>query len=200
MKKLLLSIAACCLIGFAQAQKVAHLNYDSLVKLMPETKTATQAAEKFLEGLRQELTAMQTEMDTKYQAYLKDEATMSDLIKKSKQDDLQQLQNRIQEFQSQAETEYKRKYSELTIPIMEKAKKGIEAAAKEGGYKYVLDTSPSNTAVLYSEPGDDILMAVKKKLDAMPPANIPGTTNATETPKTGNPQGTKTPPAKTGGK
>jgi outer membrane protein len=55
---------------------------------------------------------------------------------------------------------------------MEKAKKGIEAVAKEGGYKYVLDTSVGN--VLYSEPADDIFAAVKKKLDSMPLANIPG--------------------------
>jgi outer membrane protein len=200
MKKLLLSIAAVGVLGFAQAQKVAHLNYDSLIKLMPETKTATQAAEKFLEGLKQELATMQTEMQTKYDAYLKDEANMSDLIKKSKQNDLQQLQTRIQDFQTQAEAEYKRKYSELTIPIMEKAKKGIEAAAKEGGYKYVLDTSPANTAVLYSEMGDDLLMAVKKKLDGMPAANIPAISGAGEASKTANPSGTKTPPVKTGGK
>ena len=55
---------------------------------------------------------------------------------------------------------------------MEKAKKAIEAVAKENGYKYVLDTSAGN--VLYSEASEDILLAVKKKLDSMPAAVIPG--------------------------
>lgn len=163
-------------IHMASAQKIAHLSLDSLVSLMPETKTATEAAQQYLKGLNEESVAMQTEFENKYKDYLEKEATMSELLKRNKQEDLQQLQTRIQEFQRQAEMEYRKKQAELTAPILEKAKKGIEAVAKEGGYKYVLDTSSQNTSVLYSEAGDDILMAVKKKLDAMPPAAIPGAT------------------------
>ncbi len=197
MKQFNIKIAAFLLlalgsINIASAQKIAHLSLDSLVSLMPETKTATEAAQQYLKGLNEESVAMQTEFESKYKDYLEKEATMSELLKRNKQEDLQQLQNRIQEFQRQAEQEYRKKQAELTAPILEKAKKGIEAVAKEGGYKYVLDTSTQNTSVLYSEAGDDILMAVKKKLDAMPPANIPG----------GAPAGTggiKTPPAPTKG-
>ncbi len=177
-------------INMASAQKIAHLSLDSLVSLMPETKTATEAAQQYLKGLNEESVAMQTEFESKYKDYLEKEATMSELLKRNKQEDLQQLQTRIQEFQRQAEMEYRKKQAELTAPILEKAKKCIEAVAKEGGYKYVLDTSVQNTSVLYSEAGDDILMAVKKKLDAMPPAAIPGSTP----PGTG---GIKSPPAPT---
>jgi outer membrane protein len=174
MKRVALFVAAIGCITFANAQKTAHLSFDSLISLMPETKTATDAAQNYLKGLEQELVAMQGEFESKYKDYLEKEAGMSDLLKKNKQEDLQQLQTRIQDFQRQAEQDYKRKQAELTAPIMEKAKKGIEAVAKESGYKYVLDTSPQNTAVLYSESGDDILNAVKKKLDSMPLATIPG--------------------------
>lgn len=190
MKKVALFVAAMGCLTFARAQKTAHLSFDSLISLMPETKTATDAAQNYLKGLEQELVAMQSEFETKYKDYLEKQPTMSDLLKKTKEEDLQQLQTRIQDFQRQAEQDYKRKQNELTAPIMEKAKKGIEAVAKEGGYKYVLDTSPQSTAVLYSEQGDDILNAVKKKLDSMPLAIIPGIA----------PQGTggvKPPPAKT---
>jgi outer membrane protein len=176
IKKAALLFAALGCFQFAGAQKIAHLSFDSLISLMPETKTATEAAEKYLQGLNQEMVAMQTEFEGKYKDYLEKEPTMSDLLKKNKQDDLQQLQTRIQEFQRQAEMDYKRKQAELTAPIMEKAKKGIEAVAKDGGYKYVLDTSPQNTAVLFSEQSDDILASVKKKLDSMPQAVIPGAT------------------------
>jgi outer membrane protein len=200
IKKLALTLSAIGCLTFAHAQKIAHLSYDSLISLMPETKTATEAAQNFLKGLEQELVAMQTELDNKYKDYLEKESTMSDMIKKNKQEDLQQLQTRIQEFQRQAEMEYKRKQAELTAPIMEKAKKGIEAVAKENGYKYVLDTSPQSSAVLYSENGDDILALVKKKLDSMPLANIPGVggpgTGGIKPPPPAK-QGT-TPPAKTG--
>jgi outer membrane protein len=188
-----LIVAAMGLLTFSNAQKIAHLSFDSLVTLMPETKTATEAAEKYLQGLNQEMVAMQGEFENKYKAYMEGEPGMSEMIKKNKQEDLQQLQTRIQDFQRQAEMDYKRKQAELTAPIMEKAKKGIEAVAKESGYKYVLDTSPQSTAVLFSEQGDDILNAVKKKLDSMPLAEIPGTTPA-------NTGGNKQPNNQGGGK
>jgi outer membrane protein len=195
IKKAAFTIAALACLTFAHAQKIAHLDFDSLVTLMPETKTATEAAEKYLQGLNQEMVAMQTEFENKYRDYMERSANMSDMVKRSKEEDLQQLQTRIQDFQRQAEMDYKRKQAELTMPIMEKAKKGIEAVAKESGYKYVLDTSPQSAAVLYSEQSDDILNAVKKKLDAMPLAHIPGTpppdTGGIKQPAQG---GTKNPP------
>jgi Skp family chaperone for outer membrane proteins len=48
-------------INMASAQKIAHLSLDSLVSLMPETKTATEAAQQYLKGLNEESVAMQTE-------------------------------------------------------------------------------------------------------------------------------------------
>src|ERR1044071_5920404 len=77
------------------AQKIAHLNYDSLISQMPETKTATEAAQQFLKGMEQELVAMQGELDSKYKEYLEKEPSMSDIVKRSKQEDLQGLQTRI---------------------------------------------------------------------------------------------------------
>lgn len=189
VKKVALIVAATGCLTFAQAQKIAHLRLDSLVSMMPETKLAKDAAQSYLKGIESELGAMQTEFEGKYRDYMEKEATMSDLLKKNKQEDLQQLQKRIEDFRTQAQQDYQKKYAELTAPIMDKAKKGIEAVAKEGGYKYVLDTSPENTSVLFSEPSDDVLMAVKKKLDSMPLANIPGSGGSAA------PSGPKTPPS-----
>jgi outer membrane protein len=198
LKRVAVLILAVCCCAVTQAQKIAHLNYDSLISLMPETKQATEAAQNYLKGLEAEMAAMQSEFETKYKTYLEQEPTMGELLKKNKQEDLQQLQTRIQEFQRQAEMDYKRKQNELTMPLMEKAKKGIEAVAKESGYKYVLDTSPQNSAVLYSEPADDILNAVKKKLDSMPPATIQGVSS--QGPKKENTQpAPKNPPQPQGG-
>jgi outer membrane protein len=202
LKRTLLLFAAAASFNYSEAQKIAHLSFDSLITLMPETKTATEAAQTYFKGLEQESIAMQNEFENKYKDYMEKEAGMSDMIKKNKQEDLQQLQTRIQEFQRQAEMDFKRKQAELTAPIFQKAKKGIEAVAKEGGYKYILDTSLQNTSVLYSEASDDVLMLVKKKLDSMPLATIPGTTP----PGTGgikpppSPGGNTPPPAKKGGK
>lgn len=183
IKKVVLTIVAAGSLTLVQAQKIAHLSFDSLINMMPETKIATEAAQVFLKGLEQESIAMQTELESKYKDYMEKQATMSELLKRNREDELQNLQRRIEEFRNQADMEYRKKSAELTAPIMDKAKKGIEAVAKEGSYKYVLDTSTDRTSVLYHEASDDILMAVKKKLDAMPLAPIPGTGNSQNTNK-----------------
>ncbi len=195
MKRLFKSVAvALLLIGAQQlsAQKIAHVQLDSLIQLMPETKQAMEIAQSYLKDLEKQVASMKTEFDTKYQDYLTNENSYSELVKKTKQEELQTLNQRIQDFQQQAQQDYQKKYVELSKPIQDKAKKAIDAVAKENGYKYILDTSTG--LVLYSEPSDDVLMLVKKKLDSMPAAVLPGQGGGTP-PKKDNPK----PQPKTGG-
>jgi len=195
MNRIFKTVAIVLLVVGAQqisvAQKIAHVQLDSLIQLMPETKQAMEIAQVYLKDLEKQVASMKTEFDTKYQDYLANEATYSDLVKKTKQEELQTLNQRIQDFQQQAQQDYQKKYMELSKPIQDKAKKAIDAVAKENGYKYVLDTSTG--IVLYSEASEDILLLVKKKMDSMPAAVLPGAQVAPkkETPK---------PQPKTGGK
>jgi outer membrane protein len=192
-------IFSACLLAysFSFAQKVAHIEVDSLIAMMSETKTAKEIAQNYYKELEKTAAAMDNEFQTKYNEYLSsDPNTMNQLVRQTKESELQSLQKRIEEFRMQAQQDYQTKTAQLTAPIMEKAKKGIEAIAKEGGYKYVLDTSTGY--VLYADPAEDILTSVKKKLDSMPAAVIPGANQGTEKPKTA-PDKPKT-PAKSGGK
>ncbi|MEO8760699.1 MAG: OmpH family outer membrane protein, partial [Bacteroidia bacterium] len=95
----------------------------------------------------------------------------SDLVKKTKEEELTQLNQRIEDFRTQAQQDYQKKSADLSKPIYEKAKKAVDAVAKENGFKYVFDTSTG--IVLFHEPSDDIFALVKKKLDTMPPAVLP---------------------------
>ena len=76
-----------------------------------------------------------------------------------------------------AQADYQKKSAELSKPVYEKAKKAIDQVAKDNGYKYVLDTSTG--LVLYSEPTDDIISLVIKKLGIVVP---PAQTKPTITP------------------
>jgi outer membrane protein len=195
IKKAVLVLAAVACTSALSAQKIAHLSLDSLVSLMPESKIAKDVAQNYLKSLEAEVATMSEEFQKKYTDYMAAGENMSELVRKTKEEELTQMQRRIEDFRGQAQQDYQKKYGELTAPIMDKAKKGIEAVAKEGGYKYVLDTSMGN--VLYSEPAEDILMAVKKKLDSMPLANIPGAQGGSTPPKTNTP-GKTTPPSPKG--
>lgn len=196
MKNLVKSIAIVALtvgtITLAKAQKIAHISLDSLITTMAESKTAQEVAQKYLKDLENQVATMDNELQTKYADYMKNKDTYSALVASTKETELQDLNKRIEDFKASAQQDYQRKYGELSKPIYDKAKKAIDLVAKENGYKYVLDTSTGN--VLYTESADDILILVKKKLETMAPAQIPGAPGVTKpTPK---PTGTTKPAGK----
>lgn len=169
--KLLLLANALLLVNFVKAQKMAHLNLDSLINKMPETKSTREIIDKFRKDLELEIINLQTEFETKAQEFQEKENTFSESVKQSKITGLQQMQKRVEDFKNTANAEIQKKYSVMTAPIVEKAKKGIESVAKENGYKYVLDTSIGN--VLYSESSEDIYAIVLKKIESMPLLALP---------------------------
>lgn len=164
----------------ASAQKIAHINLDSLISIMPETKVATQAVQDYAKQLEQQVTAMQTELQSKYEDYQAKQKDMPELVRASTEKGLNDLNQRIQDFQQQAQTDYQKKSAELSKPVYDKAKKAIDQIAKENGYKYVLDTSTG--VVIYNEPTDDIFNLAMKKLGITNPTPVtaPSTTMPTK--------------------
>ncbi|MES2141250.1 MAG: OmpH family outer membrane protein [Bacteroidota bacterium] len=150
----------------ANAQKIAHVNLDSLISIMPESKVAQQGVQAYAKQLEQQVTAMQTELQTKYAEFQEKSKDLAEVVRASKEKELNDLNTRIQEFQQQAQADYQKKTAELSKPVYDKAKKAIDQVAKENGYKYALDTSTG--LVLYFEPTDDILSLVVKKLGITP--------------------------------
>jgi len=146
----------------ANAQKIAHINLDSLISIMPESKVAQTAVQAYAKQLEQQVTAMQTELQGKYAEFQDKSKDLAEVVRASKEKELNDLNTRIQDFQQQAQTDYQKKTAELSKPVYDKAKKAIDAVAKENGYRYALDTSSG--LVLYSEPADDIISLVVKKL------------------------------------
>lgn len=150
------------------AQKTAHIDLDSLISLMPESKTAQNSVQEYAKQLEEQVKMMQAEFESKYTEYEAKKADWAPVIRQAKEKELQDLQQRIQDFQQQAQADYQRKTAELSKPVYDKAKKAIDQVAKDSGYKYVLDTSTG--LVLYNEPADDILVPVMKKLGIPVPA------------------------------
>ena len=148
------------------AQKIGYVRVDSLIQMMPESQKAGEEGNAFYKSLESQVMAMQNELKTKYDTYQQETATMSPLIKTTREKELTDLQQRIQDFQTNAQSELQKKNAELSKPIYDKANQAIKAVAKENGYKYIFDSSAGYIA--YAEPGDDVMGLVLKKLGIDP--------------------------------
>ncbi len=143
--------------------KLGHINTQELLQAMPETDSAQTKLEKLTKDLQSQLESMQVELNNKYQDYLAKRDTYSELIRQTKEDELQNIQQRIQQFSQTAEQDLQKKRNELYKPILDKANKAIEEVARENGFTYIFDLS-SGVILFHSESSIDILPMVKAKL------------------------------------
>jgi outer membrane protein len=150
--------------SYAQTQKIGHINADLLLEAMPETAQVQKEIEAYRTQLQKDLKEMETELETKYNAYVANEKMMTQLSKETKQREIQELQGRIQEYQQRASQDLQNKQVELITPIIEKATKAVSDVAKENGFTYILDSSESKAVVVFVDNGIDIMPLVKKKL------------------------------------
>ena len=167
MKKTLIAIAVCLFAfgGSAMAQKnvkLGHINSSELMQIMTGRDSAQAVLQAEVSDIEATLKSMQSELETRYNDYMQNQQGWTDLIRQTKQREIQDMGTRIQEFQENAQKQLQERESELLKPIIDRAKEAIKQVARDGGYAYIFDTSMG--ATLYDEGGDDIMPLVKKKL------------------------------------
>lgn len=161
--------------SFAQA-KFGHINMQELVALMPERDSALIKLENYAKELDETMQGMQQEFQTKYQTYQQKNATWTAAILEAKTKELQEMQERLQMFQQNAQQEMGQLQQSLFAPIAQKANAAIEKVGKEGGYIYIFDMSLG--AIIYKGGESvDILPLAKKELgipaDKTTPTQLP---------------------------
>jgi len=145
-----------------KVQKIGHIDFPSLIQLMPGQDSINMAYETYAKGLDNQLTTMQAELENKQMEYEASQATMPDIIKKNKEKELQDLYNRLVDFNQKAQQDLGKYENELLNPLIEKARKAVNEVAKEKGFAYILNTAQG--MVLYFESGEDVMPFVKAKL------------------------------------
>ena len=168
MKILKLSILALVCVAFtstgiAQTLKMGHINSQALLAVMPEVKDAQAQLESYinqLDGQAKTMTGEYQKLLEDYQIYAQSPSA-DDLIRKSKEDKIMDLERRIQEFQVSAQEKIGKKEAELYAPIETKSLDAINTVAEQNGFTYVLNSASLVYAATTSQ---DILPLVKTHL------------------------------------
>jgi outer membrane protein len=151
--------------GFAHAQapKFGHIDLQALIGLMPERATAEKQYSAFQKELEDALGDMQKEYQGKAGEYIAKRDSMTETVRKMKEEDLSAMNERIQNYQQSASQQLQAKQGELLKPVFDKADKAIKEVGAEKGLLYVFDMS-SRTILYNSKESLDILPLVKTKL------------------------------------
>lgn len=165
MKKITIiaAMAFVSMAAMAQAPKFAHVNFNELIQLMPEMDSARVQSEAASKEAQETYQAMVEEFQNKYQQYEQKQSTWTQTVKQSKEKELGEIQNRIQEFETAIQQDMQQLQNQLMAPIYQKAQEVVTSLAKSGGYIYVFDSSQ----VLYIDPSqsDDLTPSARKSLN-----------------------------------
>lgn len=145
----------------ASAEKFGHINTQELFAQMPEVNQVKLKMDTIQGQYENQLASMNEEFQKKVQDYQAQEATMADAIKQIRQQELQEMQQRIQLFYQTAEQDIQKKQQELLAPVHEKMAKAIKAVGERENYTYIFDSA---AMVHIGNDAIDATPAVKKEL------------------------------------
>jgi outer membrane protein len=167
MKRLLgIAVLALCIsfTGQAQSFKFGHINSDELIQTMPEFDSATKKLEAFRQQLVNEIELMTVELNNKNDTYQKESKNLTDIVKQSKEQEILDLNRRLQDFQTKASQDYQDKQTELFQPVYARVDKAIKDVGKENGFLYVFDVAKGSLLYFDETKSTNVMDLTKAKL------------------------------------
>ncbi len=158
-----LLLVAILTLGFnsvTQAQtKVAHLNFDELISIMPKTKALEADLEKLKKNYDEEIKVADAALKTKLTKYNEEAKSQTQAENQKRAQEVQAEEQKIYSSIQAANEDLQQRKVEGLNPIIEEARKAVTAVAKEKGFAYVIDAS-----TLLVADGTDLMADVKAKL------------------------------------
>ena len=165
MKKIII-IAAMALVSLAataQETKLAYVDFNEVIMLMPEMDAARATLEENEMTQNEILQSMYEELQTKYQQYQQKAESWTPAIRQSKEAEITEIQARFEQTQQSFANEISQLQQELQAPIVEKAQNAINELAKAKGVAVVFEKS----SMIYIDPAQclDLTPEARKNLN-----------------------------------
>ena len=176
----------------AKPLKIGYTNVNYILSISPASKVIQKQLEETQKQYMKTIEDKNKELEAKFEAYQKGQATMLESIKRDKEEELRNLQRSIQTLQEGAQDDLRKRENDLVKPELDKIYKAVNEVAKAHGFTHVFN---SDQVLLYAEEESDITDLVLDKLGIKAPA--PGEIKPEDLPKAPATPAEK--PATTGG-
>jgi len=167
MKRIILIFCSICFIGTlveAQNIKLGHVDSHSIIQSMPELEQAQRTLQNYYKELEDAMEGMVREYKSKAQELQSKMESLSPTLRKSREEELEDLGRRIESFRQTAQQDVQQKESELQQPIIEKVNAAIEKVGKDNSFTYIFDATPGSGVLYKSNSATDVTNLVKKEL------------------------------------
>ena len=145
------------------AQKFGHLNSADIIQVMPEYTAAQTELQNLEKQYTNELQLMESELAKKSEAYEKEKATLPANIQQRREQELQELYGKMQQYYQTSQQELAQASQEKMAALTEKITKAIKEVGVAGGFLYIFDTA-SGIPYISETLSTDVTAQVKAKL------------------------------------
>lgn len=145
------------------AQKFGHLNSADIIQVMPEYTAAQTELQNLEKQYTNELQLMESELAKKSEAYEKEKATLPANIQQRREQELQELYGKMQQYYQTSQQELAQASQEKMAALTEKITKAIKEVGVAGGFLYIFDTA-SGIPYISETLSTDVTVQVKAKL------------------------------------
>lgn len=162
MKKLFIALMMLAPMA-ASAQKFGHVNTQDIVQVMPEYTKAKTEIDALTKQYDDDLKSMQTELQTKSEAYDKEKATLPDNIKQRREQEMQDMYQKIQQSYQDNQQALAKASQEKMQAITTKILDAIKQVGQAGGYVYIMEMG-GGIPYISTTLSNDVTAEVKAKL------------------------------------
>lgn len=145
------------------AQKFGVVDVQPVLTAMPEYATANAQLEEASKKYQDEYAKLKEEINKKYTEYqaLEQDANALPTIKERRIQEIQELDQKMQQFTNTASQDLQRQQQQLMAPIEQKLVDAIKTVGQEGGYTFIF---PKEVPIYYGASAEDVTPLVKAKL------------------------------------
>ena len=139
-KKLVFAAMLMVSVG-AYSQKFAHVNSQEVFQKMPDLKQVETDMATLNESYKTEITKMEEEYAKKLKEFQAQADSLEENIKLRRMQEVQELQQRIENFYQVAQQDIQKKQQEYLAPVQQKVQEAIKTVGTEQGYTYIFDSA-----------------------------------------------------------
>lgn len=166
---------ATCLLSFllafglnAQSEpmvpKFGNIDMAQLFKLLPESKTIENELAQIKAAYDNEIQKMGEDYQIKVSDFVAVQQTLDPNIAEARAQEIEQLQQRIQQFREKAAQSLREKREALTAPLIERVSQAIQTVGDKYGYTYIFDLKQAGIMYFSPQQCDDVFPLVKAEL------------------------------------
>ncbi len=164
-KRIILAIAVLFPMSIF-AQKFGVVDLENVFQAMPESATMRTQIEESSKKYQDEFQQLREELDKLYAEFqtISQDKDTPDSIKERRLSDIQEREQKVNQFRNTAQQDLERLQEQLLAPIQQKISEAVKAVGAEGGYTFIFPNEQSlllyqGTTVI------DVTADVKAKLN-----------------------------------